>query len=591
MLLGLLVGNAGAVASTADNPASQLTHADSIKTSDHVAFVEIIDRLERNPATLSPSQQWHLRYLIAWQDAYGGDYEGATTQLNAIAERSPDAVLRFRARATLVNILGIGHRYEEAFSRLSQLVELLPQITDKTARYQGLGEAAQVLIAAGQYDLAITYAEQMLDDIPPGENTCKAMSFKLHALLRSGRLSSLDSRFKNGIDACVEAHESVFANALRADVARFYIANDRTKEAIDLLQSNYPDVLRDQYPSLTSKYNALLAQAYFKEGDTNTARGYALDAVDGAIKDEFTEPLSIAYEVLYLIEKQRGDLHAALAYHEQFLTADKGYLNDISARSIAYQIVQQQVLAKKLQVEGLNKQNQILQLQQALDRKAVETSRLYIALLLTALASIALILYRLKRSELRFMRLARRDGLTGICNRQHFVDEGEQVLRYAAKSSRGVSMILLDLDHFKNVNDTHGHAAGDQVLKRTVMVCRKYLHSTDVFGRLGGEEFGIMLPECTPEQAMERADRIRVALATTVAENSTDVPVTASFGVASTDRCGYELSRLLVEADDALYQAKRDGRNRVVYGKVNGESDSPYPNATNEQVAGSVSSR
>jgi diguanylate cyclase (GGDEF)-like protein len=303
----------------------------------------------------------------------------------------------------------------------------------------------------------------------------------------------------------------------------------------------------------------------------------------------YAESLSQAYEVLYQVESQQGNVRAALAYHEKFMEADKGYLNDIRARAIAYQTVKQQLLANKLQVETLNKQNSILQLQRELDRKAVENGRLYIALLLMFLVSIALWLYRLKRSQLRFMRLAQQDSLTGIYSRQHFVDAAELALRQAAKSTRSACLILLDLDHFKLVNDTYGHNIGDAVLKRTVAACQTHLLARDVFGRLGGEEFAIFLPECGPAQAREKAELIRQAIAATPLDGETrDVAISASFGVASTDRSGYELRQLMIDADNALYRAKHDGRNRVVYGELGDVSTGPGADTGGQGVNGDL---
>jgi len=232
---------------------------------------------------------------------------------------------------------------------------------------------------------------------------------------------------------------------------------------------------------------------------------------------------------------------------------------------LAYQTVQQQVLTRKLETEELGRQNSVLKLQRALDAKAAETSRLYITLLIILLAAIALWLFRTMRSQKRFKRMATRDGLTGIYNHQHFITEAGRVLRLLEKKLGHACLISIDLDHFKRVNDTYGHAMGDVVLKLAVAICQQHLRPSDLFGRLGGEEFGILLHDCSREQGLDIANRIRIAIGTTPMEqDGSGVSISASVGLASTDTSGYELQRLCKEADSALYRAKRAGRNRVI---------------------------
>ena len=564
LLVSLFAGTVTAAVPALDDPAQLLERADNIKTSNHAEFTQLLKRLDGDSIKLSAEQQWYLRFLDAWQAAYGGDYEGATARLNDIMSQSPDTTLRFRAGATLVNMLGIGHRYEEAFARLNQLLDQLPQVVDKRARFQGLAEAAQLYIEAGQYDLALNYADQLLAENPVGEDACKGEYLVLDARYRSGRLQGIERRFQDGIDVCIKVGGTLFANGIRADMARFDIEQGRATAAIELLQRNYADVQRARYQSLISQFDALLAMAYWKDGQSALAEQFALDAVASSIKNEYTESLTTAYELLYRIKSQQRDFPAALGWHEKYMAADKAYLNDVSTKALAYQVVKQQVQAKKLEVETLGKQNQILQLQQALDRKASETSRLYIALLLSVLVFIALWAYRIKLSQLRFMRLARRDGLTDIFNRQHFLNEAELQLQYCRRASRDACLVLIDLDHFKAINDTHGHAVGDRVLQRAVGACKAHLRSTDVFGRLGGEEFGILLPECSLEQVLTRADQLRTAVASAASDgDDLGIQISASFGVACSIRSGYELHLLLAHADEALYRAKREGRNRV----------------------------
>ena len=126
-------------------------------------------------------------------------------------------------------------------------------------------------------------------------------------------------------------------------------------------------------------------------------------------------------------------------------------------------------------------------------------------------------------------------------------------------------MLLFDLDHFKSINDRYGHATGDSVLCQTVAACQLHLSPGDLFGRFGGEEFGILLKDCELEQGQQRADQMRQAIARiAMHENGMESGVSASFGVAATPTSGYGLSQLLSDADAALYRAKRAGRNRVM---------------------------
>jgi diguanylate cyclase (GGDEF)-like protein len=556
---------------------AMLARADAIKIIDLGQFTRLLDEIGARETELDREQKSLFHFLRGWRATWVGDYETGKAELDKVADSSSSNVLRARATATLINLLGIGHRYEEAFTRLTQLQDMLPSIRDRKARFQALGEASQMLSTAGQFDQAEAYAQQMMDDPPPGESICKGAQHLLRARREGGRLHTLDPIYQNAVDSCVGSGDEVFADAMRADIAAFHMANGHPEEAVKILVANREGLRALHYPTTLAEFDGLLAQAYLKLGDLPNARRYGLSALASSIQGEFTDPRRAAYEVLYQVEERLGNATAALGYHEQYMIADKAYLNDLSARSLAFQIVDQQLVARKAEVEALNKQNEILRLNGVLDRKEVETGRLYIFILGLSLLAIAWLVLWLRRSQMRFMKLARRDGLTGICNREHFVEQADRVLAYGARSDRGLCVILFDLDHFKNVNDTYGHAVGDEVLKRAVDVCHRALHACDVFGRLGGEEFAILLPDCSPAQARARAEQLRLSIsATSATQARPELAVTASFGVSSTLQCGFELHRLLVVADAALYRAKRAGRNCVFMGDTGDIPDSPY---------------
>lgn len=138
----------------------------------------------------------------------------------------------------------------------------------------------------------------------------------------------------------------------------------------------------------------------------------------------------------------------------------------------------------------------------------------------------------------------------------------------------GACLVALDLDHFKRINDTYGHAAGDEALRRVVEICRRELRGSDLFGRLGGEEFGILMPACTCEQGIEIATRIRRSLAAALLklDPETTVVVSANLGLAHSAVSGYAFHQLFSAADAALYRAKHGGRNRLV---VDTRGDAP----------------
>ena len=563
LLLCMLAAAANAAtAPAAENLSQWLARTESIKTLNYPLFAKQLHELESHAAEMSDAQKLHLRYLEGWQSAYAGQSEKAKALLETVASQAADSSLRTKATSVLINLLGVEHRYEEAFQYLDRALESLPKVPDAEARAHILGEASQLLSEAGQYDLAAGYAKQIITQYPTGRHNCLGHMYELHAELRSGQAPVSPALFQDGIDRCLAVGEKLAADNIRRDMALLAMQQNKPGDAIAILERYYAEVKGFEYPDLLAQYDVLLAKAYWEKNDIPLAQKYATAAADLAARSDLTESVVNAYQMLYQIERQYGNLRDALAYHEKYVTADKEHLDDLREKALAYQVVKQEVEAKKAELDTLNKRNQILQLQQALDRKAVVTSRLYIALLLSILASIAFWLYRLKRSQLRFMRLARRDGLTGIFNRQHFMEEAEQSLRYVARSLRGACLILIDLDHFKEINDTHGHVVGDAVLKRAVAICQCQLNSCDVFGRIGGEEFGILLPECTLMQALERAERIRLAMQQV--DGDDEVALTASFGIAATAHYGYTLRRLLIAADGALYRAKREGRNRVV---------------------------
>lgn len=166
------------------------------------------------------------------------------------------------------------------------------------------------------------------------------------------------------------------------------------------------------------------------------------------------------------------------------------------------------------------------------------------------------------RAQLR--KLATTDPLTGTWNRRQFLDTAARDVALAQRHGHPLSMMMLDIDHFKRVNDSHGHQAGDQTLVAVADACRRTLRASDAFARLGGEEFAALLLETGVDGAAEMGERLRAAVAAlSIPTARAEVHVTISVGVAEL-RNGEDVEALLNRADMALYRAKEDGRDRVL---------------------------
>ena len=168
------------------------------------------------------------------------------------------------------------------------------------------------------------------------------------------------------------------------------------------------------------------------------------------------------------------------------------------------------------------------------------------------------------RVEDELRRLVSTDSLTGVRSRRAFLEQAGRLFKEACACDDDLALLLLDLDHFKTVNDTHGHPVGDEALRRFARVCRQSLRSDDLVGRTGGEEFGVVLRGAAYGRALELAEKLRSNVSSSPLQiGSLKVPLSVSIGVAvKTDRDD-EIGSLLKRADDALYAAKKSGRNCV----------------------------
>jgi diguanylate cyclase (GGDEF)-like protein len=178
-------------------------------------------------------------------------------------------------------------------------------------------------------------------------------------------------------------------------------------------------------------------------------------------------------------------------------------------------------------------------------------------------------LANLEATNARLRQQAATDWLTGVANRRHFIWHANREIARATREGTPLSLLCLDLDYFKNVNDTHGHQAGDEVLKHVAATLEKYLRPSDLLARTGGEEFQVLLPGAVAEEAREIAERCRSAIHyLRVRFRNKVLNVTVSIGCAQLGQDGSDMDSLIHAGDQRLYEAKEHGRDQVAIGLV-----------------------
>ena len=168
------------------------------------------------------------------------------------------------------------------------------------------------------------------------------------------------------------------------------------------------------------------------------------------------------------------------------------------------------------------------------------------------------------RSEQQLQHLVSTDSLTGLCSRRTFLEQARQAHREAMVKGHRVGLLIIDLDHFKRINDSHGHPIGDEALKAFARVCRQALRESDLIGRMGGEEFAVLLDPIEPAHAADVAEKLRERVSSTpIRLKKTELKLTISIGLALSQPDEAQFAELLKRADQALYWAKHGGRDRV----------------------------
>ena len=561
----MLVASIGTAPASAFAPLEKvIDQAEALRSSDPKSFLRLLRQLEERSDEADAAQRERIEYLKSYSLVFEGKIDLAVANARALMASTKDIDTKFRAGVLVVNAYALNRQFTEGLRQLEESLSLVNDVRSRDVRHQGLGVAALMNLQIGQNRQALFYSERILADKPDGRTACLARQVQLDAKHNLALLGADDSELTRGIEQCTKEREPAAANFIRITLAKKWADQGQRDRAVSMLQAHLREIEATRYPHLIAEVKALLAELSLEKGDMGAAEAYAQGVLAQSGNLTSTLPLVKAYRTLYQVAQKKSDTEKALGYYQSFAEADKAYLNEVKARELAYQIVRQETLQKTQQINLLDQQNQVLQLQGKVDQQAAQNTRLIVILLIVLVASIGYWAFKIKRVQLSLKKMAETDALTGICNRHHFTIRAERALAECARNGEQAALIMYDLDHFKNINDRFGHGTGDWALKEVSEASKGFCRRIDVIGRLGGEEFAILMYGCDLRAAARVAEDCRVRLAQIDTRETGHVfAITGSFGVTSSMQSGYSLAKLLSHADKQLYRAKHQGRNRV----------------------------
>ncbi|MCT8987522.1 GGDEF domain-containing protein [Shewanella phaeophyticola] len=377
-----------------------------------------------------------------------------------------------------------------------------------------------------------------------------------------GRYQEANDRYQKAREFWLKENELIAAADMAVSIGGNFINLNRLDQAKTMLEQAQKHIT----PDIASSYsymNLYLAKVHHKLGNHSQALEYIINA-EKAFNDHHNARglnlvLQLKSQIYQALEQWSDAYHSLSAYVEAHDALDKKTMSDRNSE------MQARFNTDKIQSENsiLVQRDKDKEQQLQMMKRNEQMQIIIIVLVAIILAIVSVFAYKQLMRKQQFKFLALTDELTKLSNRRDTYAQGQHFLKAAQQSAKPFSIISFDADHFKKVNDNLGHEIGDKVLIKLASICSSMMRETDVVGRVGGEEFLVLLPNIDKTKAIEIANRLIDTIANyDWSQISPHLHQTISAGVASYSN-ETELSPLLLKADKALYSAKAAGRNCV----------------------------
>lgn len=562
--------------------AADLSSADAALTgdtlSDRIAEIEyahthrpwqlsqqMIDELRPFIGDATVSQDARLRLMEARNLLLDGRYRLGLETLESVLAMPVDPARRLRALELSINANYHLQNYERAFGLLADALALFSETDDTQRKADVLTLAARLHSDVGEHALALECAAKSLA-MTKENNQPRYVFNSLYSLIlaqkNAGFVESALQQSGELLDYSQESQDPVaIASALRL-VGSVYNAAGRHDEAIGWLRRAVDKGIETGYRDGELVARRELGKALLKTGRTEEG----LSMLTGLLEDlrsteQWLDLMEVHRHIAAAHERNRR-FNQALEHLESYNNAAERFADEQRARRLAYLQAEFENRRRNQELALLRRESRLIAMREetAASRRSTRT----LSTIMLAIIGLLLIglLARFRADRRRYRRLAEIDGLTGLFNHRRFHHAVENALAESRARGKVCSLVAADVDLFKQINDRYGHQAGDKVLRKLGTILMEQFPPPCIVGRIGGEEFAIFLPGQNRLQTHQRIREFRERIKP-VEFKRYSIEITLSFGLVES-RHESRLEKLRARADDALYRAKRSGRNQVV---------------------------
>jgi diguanylate cyclase (GGDEF)-like protein len=525
----------------------------------------VIDDLLDHFNAATARQQVDIRIIQARGEALAGDYRRGIERLKQLLSRDIDSDQHVRVRELLANMLLQIDRHHAAFTHMEAALELAAEVESAPHQARVYSLAAYWYSELGERERGRQLADEATElsgRIEDPWEVCLTLEKVVLARRALGEPRLAMEVAEQALAACRQAEDPIFTSALTILLGKLHHQLGETDAAERRLTEGVALAERQDYTDGLLLGRIAHARLLVEQHRYEEAEQMLIDRVAEIETRQRWRHLRDARLLLSQAAGERGNHQQADQHLQRYLEAHERYLEALRQRAVSFQQVQLGARARARELELMREKARSDALSEQARAQRQRLLMIGIGLLALIVAILTVLIMHAVRERRHYRRLSRRDSLTGLRNHTRFFEAAENVLRQCRMRGEQAILVLADIDHFKRINDSHGHQAGDEVIRRVASRLQEVFGPHGITGRIGGEEFAVVVPNQSLRQVRELIESWRQAVKRS-RQSDPGEDVTISCGVArSRDSLG--LAALRQAADDALYAAKRGGRNRVV---------------------------